>query len=125
MAIIRTRGNSHQLIETYREDGKVKQRILGNLGPHELQAFVEVTTALLEIRDRRLYKQAGHDTFEEYCQKRWGWGPIEINNCIEVFRAMRVNVVDDTTPAISRPTSADVHGDCDDTTTEDAAPCAP
>jgi hypothetical protein len=34
MAFIRRRGNSHQLIETYREDGKVKQRILANLGPH-------------------------------------------------------------------------------------------
>jgi hypothetical protein len=27
------RGGSNQLIETYREDGKVKQRILANLGP--------------------------------------------------------------------------------------------
>jgi len=34
MAFIRQRGNSHQLIETYREGGTVKQRILANLGPH-------------------------------------------------------------------------------------------
>ena len=35
MAFIRKRGNSHQLIETYREDGKVKQRVLANLGPFD------------------------------------------------------------------------------------------
>jgi hypothetical protein len=29
---IRHRGSSHQVIETYREGGKVKQRILANLG---------------------------------------------------------------------------------------------
>jgi len=37
------------------------------------QTFVEVGQALLEIRDRRLYREQGHRTFEAYCQKRWGW----------------------------------------------------
>jgi DNA modification methylase len=36
------------------------------------QTFVEVGLALLEIRDGRLY-QKHHDTFEDYCHKRWGW----------------------------------------------------
>lgn len=35
-------------------------------------AFVEVGLALMAIRDGRLYR-AGYDTFEDYCQKRWGW----------------------------------------------------
>lgn len=33
--------------------------------------FVDVGTALMEIRDRRLYRQQ-YSTFEEYCRVRWG-----------------------------------------------------
>ncbi len=35
-----------------------------------LKSFVEVGTALLRIRDEKLYR-AEYRTFEEYCQKRW------------------------------------------------------
>jgi len=37
------------------------------------RAFILVGQALLEIRDRRLYRQT-HPTFEAYCRERWGWG---------------------------------------------------
>lgn len=36
-----------------------------------LQTFYAVGNALAEIRDERLYR-ATHDTFEDYCQDRWG-----------------------------------------------------
>lgn len=36
-----------------------------------LQTFVDVGTALAEIRDNRLYRQQ-YGTFEAYCQERWG-----------------------------------------------------
>lgn len=36
-----------------------------------LNTYIEVGTALLDIRQRRLYRQQ-HKTFEAYCQKRWG-----------------------------------------------------
>ncbi len=36
-----------------------------------MQTFFEVGTALKEIRDNKLY-QADHDTFDSYCQNRWG-----------------------------------------------------
>lgn len=36
------------------------------------KTFVEVGLALAEIRDSRLYR-ADFDTFEAYCQKKWGW----------------------------------------------------
>lgn len=36
------------------------------------QTFIEVGTALLEIRDERLYR-AEHSNFEDYCRARWGW----------------------------------------------------
>ncbi|MHB1774988.1 MAG: hypothetical protein ACYCU7_03210 [Acidimicrobiales bacterium] len=38
-----------------------------------LSTFVEVGRALLEIRDRRLYREDGYPTFEMYCRERWGW----------------------------------------------------
>jgi hypothetical protein len=36
------------------------------------RTFVEVGNALMKIRDGKLYR-ADFDTFEDYCQKRWGW----------------------------------------------------
>ena len=38
-----------------------------------LKTFFAVGTALVTIRDRRLYR-ASHPTFEAYCQQRWGIG---------------------------------------------------
>ena len=35
-----------------------------------MQTFIEVGEALAEIRDSKLYK-IEHDTFEDYCQKKW------------------------------------------------------
>jgi hypothetical protein len=36
-----------------------------------LKTFVDVGTALMEIRDKRLYRQQ-YGTFEDYCRERWG-----------------------------------------------------
>lgn len=38
-----------------------------------LSTFVDVGNALLRIRDERLYRES-HDTFEDYCKARWGFG---------------------------------------------------
>jgi hypothetical protein len=46
------------------------------------QTFVSVGVALLEIRDRRLYR-ARHGTFEFYCQKKWGWGARRANQLMD------------------------------------------
>jgi DNA modification methylase len=35
--------------------------------------FIEVGTAIAEIRDRELYKKS-YPTFEDYMRERWGWG---------------------------------------------------
>ncbi len=37
------------------------------------RGFIEVGTALMEIREGRLYREQGYETFEAYCQERWGW----------------------------------------------------
>ncbi len=36
-----------------------------------LATFIEVGQALMEIRERRLYRET-HATFEDYCRERWG-----------------------------------------------------
>lgn len=38
-----------------------------------LATFVEVGTALAEIRERRLYRDS-HGDFDSYCRERWGFG---------------------------------------------------
>lgn len=46
------------------------------------QTFVEVGTALMEIREARLYREQGFATFEDYCQERWGWGRMRASQLI-------------------------------------------
>jgi hypothetical protein len=36
-----------------------------------LRGFIEVGFALIAVRERRLYLQAGFDSFELYCRERW------------------------------------------------------
>ena len=46
------------------------------------QTFAEVGSALLEIRDSRLYRSE-FGTFEDYCQTRWGMTARHANRTIE------------------------------------------
>ena len=56
---------------------KIVEMNASELSKHEIiiehgkKAFVEVGLALMEIRDRRGYRAAGHETFEIYCRERW------------------------------------------------------
>lgn len=47
-----------------------------------LKTFYEVGAALLDIRDRRLYREQ-YSTFEAYCEKRWGISKTHANRLIE------------------------------------------
>lgn len=47
-----------------------------------LQTFVDVGTALLEIRDGRLYRQE-YGTFEGYCQDKWGFSRSRAHRLID------------------------------------------
>jgi hypothetical protein len=47
-----------------------------------LRTFLEVGRAVLEIRERRLYREQGFDTFEDYCRQRWHWSKTHINRQI-------------------------------------------
>lgn len=53
-----------------------------------IQTYVAVGEALLDIRDRRLYRQQYH-TWEEYCHGRWGWGRNYANKLIVASETAR------------------------------------
>lgn len=53
---------------------------------HGLQTFVDVGTALMEIRDSRLYRDS-HGTFEDYCRERWG---LKRQRAYELIDAARI-----------------------------------
>jgi hypothetical protein len=58
-----------------------------------LTTFVEVGSALSEIRDQRLYRET-HGTFESYCQERWGMSSRRANQLVsaaEVVSAISDN----------------------------------
>lgn len=57
-----------------------------------LQTFVEVGTALLKIRDSRLYRES-YTTFEEYCQGRWNFSKTHSNRLIAA-----AEVIENLTP---------------------------
>lgn len=55
-----------------------------------LQTFIDVGNSLLEIRDRRLYKEQGYVRFEDYCQERWGWKRAHVYRQIEAALTAQV-----------------------------------
>jgi hypothetical protein len=56
-----------------------------------LETFTEVGAALLEIRDRKLYRE-GYGTFEDYCRSRWTMSGSYAHKIIDA-----VDVVSDLT----------------------------
>lgn len=46
-------------------------------------AFMRCGKALAEIRDTNLYRGSKFKTFEEYCEKRWGWKRAHVYRLIE------------------------------------------
>jgi len=54
-----------------------------------LAAFYEVGRALMEIRDRRLYKEVkGYKTFEEYCRIEWNFSRSRAYQLIDSAEAV-------------------------------------
>ncbi len=51
------------------------------------QTFIAVGQALLEIRDRRLYRET-HATFEAYCRERWGFKRVQAHNYISAAKVV-------------------------------------
>lgn len=66
-----------------------------------MQTFVEVGTALAEIRDSRLYR-AEHATFEDYCERRWSLRRSRAYQLIDAA-AVVVSTMVDTVPELPAP----------------------
>ena len=69
-----------------------------------LTTFIDVGAALLEIRDRRLYRDR-YETFEAYCRARWDWGRNYVNKQIaaaEVVGLLGTEVPTPTSEAVAR-----------------------
>lgn len=69
---------------------------------HGMQTFVEVGNALREIREQRLYRES-HETFETYCDERWGFGRNYANK--QIAAAEAATALGTTVPTASAPTS--------------------
>lgn len=63
-----------------------------------LKTFIEVGLCLLEIRDKRLYKEQGYSRFEDYCQGRWGFSRIRAHQLIEGAEVSRLLTIVNTEP---------------------------
>jgi len=77
------------------------------------QTFIEVGRALMEIRDRRLYRET-HATFEAYCGERWGWTRQRANQQIDaacVADALTTGVVKPQTEWAARAMLASLPSD--------------
>lgn len=58
---------------------------------HGLQTFYEVGQALLDIKERELYKEFG--TFEDYCERRWGLNARYLRR-IRAATEIRQNIIE-------------------------------
>jgi hypothetical protein len=64
-----------ELILKYEQIGENQKRLalLEVTITQGMRSFVEVGSALAEIKESRLYAEVGFETFEEYSKQRWGF----------------------------------------------------
>lgn len=48
-------------------------RALESVIERGMKSFVEVGNALLQIREKRMYRDRGYRSFDDYCRDHWGW----------------------------------------------------
>ena len=77
MPFVRKRNGSHQLIETYRDSGKVKQRIIANLGRFaSTDEFLSFWGKHLPIVEKVLQLRREHLKAAQEAIERWGADPM-------------------------------------------------
>jgi len=70
-----------------------------------LAAFYEVGRALMEIRDRRLYKEVkGYKTFEEYCRVEWDFSRSYVHRLIDSSKIIQVLPIGNKLPTTESQT---------------------
>lgn len=60
-----------------------------------LETFVDVGLALMEVRDRRLYREAGYPTFEKYCIGKWDFKRHRAYQLIEAAQTVKTLSLED------------------------------
>ncbi len=80
--------NDHRLKVTYcrKRIAWVNKQDLTNLEhtiKQGLKVFYRVGEALLQIRDRKLYRDLGYSSFKDYCFERWNMGKSQAYRLIE------------------------------------------
>jgi hypothetical protein len=56
----------------------------------KLRVWATVGGALLEIRDKELYREGGYETFEEYCWNRWDIAPADLAEYMSMAELWKV-----------------------------------
>jgi phage N-6-adenine-methyltransferase len=80
---------------------RVRLETLERVIERGLATFVEVGEALIEIRDRRLYRDS-HASFEHYCLDRWGFRRAHAHRLIQSARVLQTLSPMGDTPASER-----------------------
>lgn len=73
-----------------------------------LQTFIEVGKALASIRERRLYREKGYETFDAYCRGEWEWGKDYANKTIRAAQVVEEMQADTRVSAFLPPTEKHV-----------------
>jgi hypothetical protein len=55
---------------------------------HGRMFFAKAGEALAEIRDKEVYKEDGHKSFEAYLRKRWDWSPAYVSRLIKAAEVL-------------------------------------
>ena len=66
-----------------------------------LHGFVEAGVALMAVRERRLYLEAGYDRFDDYCRERWDMNDSrarQLCDAAQVYAITASTDVTDVTP---------------------------
>jgi hypothetical protein len=71
------------------EENAERRALLEDIIDRGLQTFIEVGSALKEIKERKLWKPE-YASFEDYCYQRWNWTARYANN---VTRAARTALI--------------------------------
>jgi len=60
----------------------------------------EVAAALADIREQKQYLEAGHKTFEDYCQTKWNFSKVYAHHLIQGVKVMD-NLVDNSLTTVN------------------------
>ena len=82
------------MFELLTPDESLRMNVLESIISKGKQTFVEVGTALAEIRDSKYYRR-GFKTFAEYCQSKWGFEKAHAHRLIEAASVVKTSPVGD------------------------------